>query len=69
MTRRTPGLCRKLVVSVKNPTRILCTELEKHPQRTRNERVGVCHDMSGSFFLVADEDPYGVLHGDYKFST
>ena len=26
-----------------------------------------CHDMLGSFFSMGDEDPCGVLHGDYKF--
>ena len=29
----------------------LCTELAKHPQRIRNERVEVCHNRVGIIFL------------------
>ena len=36
-------------MSWQTPTLLRVPNTE-HPQRPRNERVGVCHDMSGSFF-------------------
>ena len=47
--------------------RVRCTE---HPNRTRNERVGVSVTTgSGSSFSVGDGEQCGVLHGDYRFPT